>query len=352
MSFRFSRYFEVKIVFCLVFSFIIGSVLILPCCAATVNIIFDTDMDTDCDDVGAIAILHVLADRGEANILATMVSSKYEWSVPCLDAINTYFGRAYLPIGVVKGPGAPTDRGSRYTKQIADRFPHDLTADKAPDAVELYRQILSSEPDRSVVIVTVGYLTNLSNLLKSKPDRYSPLTGKELVAKKVEHYVCMGSRYPIEDNPGIWGNFKPDPAAVVHVAAEWPTKITFTGGGKFAEDLATGARLATQVPVDSPVRCAYELYFGGTSKKRHSADQIAVLVAVRGTGKPWKLVTEGYNHIFPNGNHEWGVTPNDPRHQYISALADGVQPSHVAKVIEDLMVTPPKGRGQKDGILE
>ncbi len=30
-----------------------------------VRIIFDTDMDTDCDDAGAPALLHALADQGE-----------------------------------------------------------------------------------------------------------------------------------------------------------------------------------------------------------------------------------------------------------------------------------------------
>ena len=55
---------------------------------AQVGIIFDTDMDTDCDDAGALAILHALADRGEAEILATVVSSRYPWSVPCVEAID------------------------------------------------------------------------------------------------------------------------------------------------------------------------------------------------------------------------------------------------------------------------
>ena len=36
--------------------------------ASPVPILFDTDMDTDCDDVGAMAILHTLADRGEEEI--------------------------------------------------------------------------------------------------------------------------------------------------------------------------------------------------------------------------------------------------------------------------------------------
>ena len=66
---------------------------------ARVKIICDTDMDTDCDDAGALAVLHGLADRGEGEILATMVSSQYPWSAPCVEAINRYYGRADLPIG-------------------------------------------------------------------------------------------------------------------------------------------------------------------------------------------------------------------------------------------------------------
>ncbi|MBW3629495.1 MAG: hypothetical protein KY464_09375, partial [Gemmatimonadetes bacterium] len=210
--------------------------------------------------------------------------------------------------------------------------------DDAPDAVTVYRRARAAQPDGSVVVVTVGDLTNLSDLLRSAPDQYSPLHGVDLVARKVRHYVAMGSRYPADLDPSPWGNFKPHPDATVHVAAEWPTRITFTGGGDFAVALATGARLGTEAAADSPVRRAYEHYFGGPPQDRHSADQIAVLVAVRGTGHPWKLVTEGYNHIFPNGTHEWRTQPDDPRHEYISALAPDVSPAAVSKTMEDLMV--------------
>ena len=154
----------------------------------------------------------------------------------------------------------------------------------------------------------------------------------------------MGSRYPADRDPNVWGNFKTDPAATVHVAAEWPTPIVFTGGGAFAERLATGARLASEAPADSPVRLAYELYFGGPPRDRHSADQIAVLVAVRGEGDPWRLVTRGRNHVFPDGTHEWRDEPDDPRHGYVSALAEGTVPAAVAGVIGDLMTRRPTAR--------
>ena len=44
--------------------------------AAPVKVIFDTDMANDCDDAGALAVLHALADLGEAEILAIVTNRK------------------------------------------------------------------------------------------------------------------------------------------------------------------------------------------------------------------------------------------------------------------------------------
>ena len=58
--------------------------LLALCCAACapkkqpVSLIFDTDMAPDYDDVGAMAVLHALADSGEVDILATVSSNKQE----------------------------------------------------------------------------------------------------------------------------------------------------------------------------------------------------------------------------------------------------------------------------------
>lgn len=41
--------------------------------AAVPKVIFDTDMYTDFDDVGALAVLHTLADAGECEILGSVV---------------------------------------------------------------------------------------------------------------------------------------------------------------------------------------------------------------------------------------------------------------------------------------
>src|SRR6267154_3003089 len=67
-----------------------------------IPIILDTDIGPDYDDVGAMAVLHSLADRGEAKILATISCNVFETTVPTLSLLNTYFKRPEIPIGVTK----------------------------------------------------------------------------------------------------------------------------------------------------------------------------------------------------------------------------------------------------------
>jgi inosine-uridine nucleoside N-ribohydrolase len=300
-----------------------------------VRIIFDTDMDTDCDDAGALAILHSLADRGEAEILGTLVSSHYPYSVPCVAAINAYYGRPDLPVGSPKGAGADTNRGSAYARQIAEAFPSAYRSNEdAPDAALVYRQLLSTEEDNSVVIVTVGYVTNLRDLLATTADSSSPLSGLELVRRKVKRWVCMGGRYPAHLDPNVYGNFKPDPVSAVEAAQHWPGEIVFTGLG---DDILTGKTLR-QTPENNPVRQAYELYLR-EKPARPSWDPIAVLYAVQPDEPFWRVEDDGYNHIFPNGTNEWRQTPDDPRHKLLQ-LQSGTE-GVVQATLEELMARSP-----------
>ncbi len=279
-----------------------------------VKIIYDTDMESDVDDVGATAVLHALANRGEAEILATMVSSTNPESAPCLDAINTFYGRPDIPIGVPKGEGV--NRKTVYAQDVAKNYTHDVTSSEdLPEAASLYRKVLAAQPDSSVVIVTVGYMTNLARLLETGPDEYSPLNGVELVRQKVKHYVCMGGRFPKNTNTQVHGNWKPDPQAVIEVVENWPTPIIYSGGGdQLAVLYQTGGTLSTATDENHIVRKSYAWFFerAGWAKgpTHHSADLVAVLIAVRGTQPYFDTICEGYNHVFEDGTHEWRPSPN------------------------------------------
>ena len=56
-----------------------------------IPIILDTDLDSDVDDVGALAVLHALANRREAKILGVIVTSNDMYSPLCADAITHIF---------------------------------------------------------------------------------------------------------------------------------------------------------------------------------------------------------------------------------------------------------------------
>ncbi len=310
-------------------------------------VIFDTDMDSDVDDVAALCQLHAMADAGEVQLLAVMISGHNEWSGPCADAVNTFYARPDIPIGRPFGERAIL-QSSPYAREVAQEFSQDFREggrDRV-SAVDLYRKVLAGQPDHSVTIISVGDLTNLAALLRSPPDRHSKLDGRSLVAAKVAQYVCMGSRYPADTDPGTgrWGNFRTDPESAREVAASWPTMITFTGGGRFAESMAIGRRITTLDPKVWPISRAYRSYFDNTRSGpvRHAADSIAVFVAVRGLAPHFKVVETGHNEIDAVGRNAWIAEPDAPNQRYASELVDPAAAKVLAEMMEGLATRPPK----------
>jgi len=292
------------------------------------SIIFDTDISSDVDDVGALALLHTLANKREAKILATMVSSGNPLSPVCLNALNTYFGRPQIPIGVVRNPKVSTP--SKYAKIIAEKYTHSLkSAQEASDAVDLYRRVLAAQPDKSVVIVTTGYLTNIADLLRSGADRTGSLDGITLAKRKVKRLVCMGGQYP----RGREWNFYQDAASARYVVSHWPGAIVYCGF-EIGVNVMTGAGFKG-LP-SNPVGMSYALYNG--LNNRPSWDQITVLVAVRGLkealGSLWGLHITGTNHVMADGSNNWRKGPAQNQAYLISKSAS----PQAARLIEKLMI--------------
>jgi len=314
--------------------------------AEPVKIIFDTDMDSDCDDLGALAVLHALADAGEAEILATVVSSKHEWSPACVAAINTFYGRATLPVGCPKGKGAKKD--SRYAQQLAERFPQQLgPAAKAPDALRIYRDVLSKQPPHSVTIVTVGYLTNIANLLRLPAEGDQP-SGRDLIQQQVKQWVCMGGNFvgrPAVDDLKLGNNnFTYDKESSLYAIEHWPVSLTFVGReiGSVPSGLKAGANLKS-LPENNPIRAGYALWFGGEPKDRHVADQTTVLFAVRGLRDYWDSETKGHLELKPDMTFRWNFDADRQQAYLLKRKVNG-QPNDrdLEKVIDDLMRRPPQ----------
>src|SRR5215831_17118159 len=89
-----------------------------------VPIILDTDIAPDYDDVGAMAVLHSLADRGEAKILATISCNTFETTAPTLSVLNTYFKRYDISIGVTKSDKPNKDCKQKWAEALVKKYPH------------------------------------------------------------------------------------------------------------------------------------------------------------------------------------------------------------------------------------
>lgn len=302
--------------------------------AAPIKVIFDTDVGDDCDDAGALAMLHALADRGEIEILAVMVSNRVPAAAACADAINTWYGRPDLPLGVVKST-ASTQTNDRYATYIAERFPHDTPNPAAvPDAVTLYRRILAKQPAGSVVLVVVGPPTNISDLLKSAPDAASPLTGEELVGRAVRFYAAGGNgRATLPRGEAGW-NYKWDLAAARHELAAMPGHIPFVFAGGSGLKVQTGAGYA-QKPPGHIVRACYEQFHGrSTDLGRNSWDQLRLWYAVRPRDN-FETAPPG-NITLTDDTLVYTPTPNRNRtYAYAKDLA------RAAAEIEELMMHEP-----------
>lgn len=196
------------------------------------NIIFETDIGNDVDDAMALDMLYKYLDQGRINLLGICINKDGLAPVEFMDIMNTWYGYPDIPVGMIRnGADCETD-AINYAKAVVDLKKEDGTPafarshgdyDKYPDAHILYRQLLAKMPDKSVTIVSVGFSTNLARLMDTPADKYSPLTGKELVAKKVKELVTMAGH--TSDVNFHEYNVKKDVSAAKKVFEQWPTKI-------------------------------------------------------------------------------------------------------------------------------
>ncbi len=275
------------------------------------KIIFDTDIGTDCDDAGALALLHGLCDSGEAELLAVTGCYATPYLAGCIDAINTHYGRR-VPVGILHdcfNPRDVTNGYNGYDKSVAEHFPHHYPDWRAvPDSVALIRRLLAASEDGEITLIATGALTTLARLVTSGADDASPLSGRELIAQKTERTVVMAGRFfgtwpfdygGIHTAHGVteW-NVNEDIPAAQTVCREWPGELIFT-----SHEIGNWMITLSSINDDdrrkdaNPVAHSYSQHHGKGG--RSSWDLTAILYAVRPDAGYWYL-------------HPWGrITVND-----------------------------------------
>jgi inosine-uridine nucleoside N-ribohydrolase len=314
--------------------------------ADPVKIIFDTDMGNDVDDALALAMLHSLENRAESELLAVTVTKDHSDVPPYIDALNTFYGRGQIPIGTTSSGVTPEQ--SRFTGIIRERvgdqlvYPHDLnTGEPVPAAVGLLREVLASQPDQSVVIIQVGFSTNLAQLLKTAPDEYSELDGRDLVEKKVKFISIMAGAFTdIAGNTHLEYNVVQDIPSAQALAEQWPTQIIWSGF-----EIGLAIRYPA-ISIDNdflykrrhPVSESYQLYIP-TPHERPTWDLTSVVYAIRPELNYFELSPPGKVTIANDGETVFNADPNG-NHHYLKVDERNI--SRIAEMMSLLVSEPPQ----------
>lgn len=315
--------------------------------ADPVRVVFDTDISGDVDDVLALAMLHTLADRGECSIEAVTISKINPLTAPFVDAVNTFYGRPDIPIGVTRDA---QKRESKYLHLVetkdheAFRYPHDLlSAGDAPDAVKVLRKVLANAEDHSIVLIQVGLAANLADLVESAPDELSPLTGEDLVKQKVKlASVMAGAFAPVHGNAHyLEANVKNGIGSMQRFAQKWPDEVPVVWS-----DFLIG--IAVPYPRESIardfsyrehhiVREAYLLH-SGPNHDRPTWDLTSVLHAVRPDDNYFGLSERGRVDVEKDGFTTFSPAKN-ARDRYLT-MNDN-QTLRVIEALRYLVSQPP-----------
>lgn len=315
------------------------------------NIILDTDIGPDCDDAGALAVLHLLADQGLCRILGIGHCTSNPYGAGTIDVINRYYGRPEIEIGTYYGPPFLEEEiCMSYNKYITSHFPNRYKERPAQEVVKMYRRILADQADQSVEYICIGPMNNLSALLNSEADEYSSLDGIELVRQKVLKLTVMGGIFrsssaeinrrvekytgQIIEDTTEW-NVGCDIPAARNVAEYWRTPKVYVG--LEAGLIVTGGSLKTAVPEDHPVRISYRLH--GNEEGRFSWDLLAAEYAVDSSTEHYKESVRGRVRFDERGRTLW--TPDETGADCFIELARADE--EIEKDMDALLAVSPKG---------
>ncbi len=297
------------------------------------RVIFDTDIDSDVDDVGALAMLLNMHKNNEIELAAIIVTSDDPYAPLCVSAICNFYGQSDIPIGFLKGQ-AELKNHSRYTRQINEQFSSSIGSHlQAEDDTALYRRILAKSRNNTATIVTVGHLSSLMRLLQSAPNKHSHLTGQKLAEKKIKQWYCMGGQYP----SGKEANFyRPDPLSTYFSLQNWHKPVIFCGWEIGNKVLTGGERVKEALAENHPVYQAYLLYNNFAS--RPSWDQLAVYLLSKDSATYIETVSNGYCEVNEAGENRWiEGKKKGCKHSYIRLKNDS-DAEKLAEEIDALMI--------------
>ena len=188
--------------------------------------------------------------------------------------------------------------------------------------------------------MSVGFSGNLAALLHSEADQYSPLSGRELVTRKVKGLVVMAGH--ISDPHYREFNVLSDIPSCQEVFSSWPTDIVVT-----PFELGQNAQLPAAClredfgwtehhPVLDGIKVAW-----GEYRDYPTWDMTGVLYAVEGCAGYFTLSAPGTITVTPEGCTHY-VADSQGRHRYL--MSDHNQRKLLVEHMRRMVSRKPKNK--------
>ncbi|WP_200861921.1 nucleoside hydrolase [Cyclobacterium qasimii] len=313
-----------------------------------VKVIFETDMGNDIDDALALDMLYKYADQNKMEILAITVNKNNKYAPLFIDLMNNWYGYSDIPIGAVTNGAYSGDDGTNYAQTTWEYLADGKRAFSGaasentvfPEATDLYRKVLSQQPNNSVTIVSVGFSTNLARLLDSPSDDFTELSGKDLINEKVKLLSIMAGNF--DENRMQEFNVKIDINAAQKVFKDWPTQIV-------ASPFELGFQIkypASSIEKDftwatpHPLVVAYENYLE-MPYDRPTWDLTSMIYALEGGSEYFTSSNKGNISVDDEGYTSFVEAP-DGKHQYLKVSPE--QATALKNAFIDVITSKPKNR--------
>ncbi|MCK5456052.1 MAG: hypothetical protein KAI45_02930 [Melioribacteraceae bacterium] len=310
---------------------------------STLKVIYDGDIGPDPCDYTTLSMLHNYHKKGMIELLGFMGETPDQYLPSVFSVFNQVYGND-IPIATFKNPADTIYNGSvkilyddyvnqmqgaNINKLLTEKYGNQntLTYATVPNAVELYRQLLSEAEDNSVTIYAAGQLCNFPALFESQGDQYSPLNGKELIKKKVKDFVFMGGRFPRSyglhpPEMGEWNwwalGYKNITKNTINAIRSINKPIVYIGF-EVGFPLHVGNEIMKKLGKDHPVYDAYantKVY--DPEKENPAFDEVALYYLVEGGLDSYFGLVKGKAVIDENGGNDW--SSDDSNESYLTLL--------------------------------
>lgn len=302
------------------------------------QIILDSDLGVDSDDIGDIALLHKFADMGLCKLIGMSFATQIPYGASALDTINTAYGRGDIPVGKCV---VTWDTFDAYDQYLVEHYPstHHYGTN-APVSVPMYRQLLAKAAPHSITIIEAAYVINLAQLILSGPDEISPLTGEELLNQKVKLLVIAAGEYP----SGTELYFRAGSTGAATLINRLKCPMIFSGNSHGAYvRTAYLPQLRQFFPPDFLIRIAFERFddiFGAF--RREAWAQVLMWYVIAGPKaagqKLFDVERGGYNYVDYGGGGNSMLTDRFSKQAYIVPVA---REDDIVAAIDSLMYLPP-----------